>query len=121
MKLLKQIVYDVQRNKKINIYVEPQNRQDIEIDESDYIENEHGGMLKKFSTGSTEKIIYDVNELYNIPENSLTDVINYLWYHDQYPPQQIYSLLNVNVELKDFTINDDDILLGTIPNIVSIL
>lgn len=121
MKLLKQIVYEVQQNKKINIYVEPQDKQAVEIDESDYIEEEYGGMLKQFPTGATEGVVYDVSELYDIQEDSLTDVINYLQYQEQYPPQQIYSLLNVNVELKDFIINEDDILLGTIPNIVSIL
>jgi hypothetical protein len=78
MKLLKQIIYDVQQNKKINIYVEPKDEQTVEINESDYIEDEHGGMLKQFPTGATEGVVYDINELYTIPENSLTDVINYL-------------------------------------------
>lgn len=122
MKMLKQVIYDIQKNKVIDVYVDPQGIPIVQVNPSDISEEEFGGMVKKFPIGSSEEISYDIREIYIDPnKEKLSEVITYIDYEPQYPPSQIYSILNINVEYKKFIIDEDSILLGTIPNIVSIL
>jgi hypothetical protein len=121
MKMLKQIMYDIQKNKKIYIHIEPIGAPAIEIDDEGISDDEFGGMIKTYPTRSKEEMTYEVSDLYEITDNVLSEVTTYISYESQYPPSQIYSILNKNVKYKEFIIDEDSILLGTIPNIVSIL
>jgi len=63
MKILKQIIYDLQKNKKVDIYVEPRGIPLVEIDSNDILEEEFGGMVKRYPSRASEELTYDVSEL----------------------------------------------------------
>ena len=90
MKMLKQVIYDIQKNKVINIYVDPQGIPIVQVNPSDISEGEFGGMVKKFPIGSSEDISYDIREIYIDPnKEKLSEVITYIDYEPQYPPSWV--------------------------------
>lgn len=120
MRLLSQIIFDVTKNKFIYIFIEPSNKYIVSVNDDDISDEKYGGMTKEYPTGAFEEITYNTENIIDIELNDKEPIL-YLSYDKKCPTRTVYSLLNKKVKFKKFEINKDDILLGEIPNIATIL
>jgi hypothetical protein len=115
-RLLTQIIYDMGKNTKLKIYTDPRGGDMIDGDAGAI--SGVGSMIKFYPSGSREIVTYEIDTLSDAVPLPLDENITYVGY--VYPTSSIYSLLNDTLEYKPFNYLPDNILLGTVPNLVSI-
>lgn len=124
-KMLTQVIYDLQKNTKLSIYTETNDRgtSSVTYDGGSIssIGGAGGGMIKFYPVGSSEELTYEVEKLTNAIPSLPSDNINYVGFEAEFPTSHVYSLLNDNVMYKPFEYDSSKIILGTMPNIVSIM
>ena len=125
MKMLTQIIYDLQKNKKLSIYTDPDGGSSSVTQNSggtfSSINGPGGGMVKFYPSGAKETMTYSISKLTDMVPSLPADNITYLSFTTGFPTSQNYSLLNDNVMYKAYVYDASKIILGTVPNIVSLM